>query len=156
MEYIVKDYETRYFAGIEYEGGVKLNEPHQIPMLWENLFHSHLQDISDVKEPTKYIGLECYPPDMMEINMYDYYAMVETNGLITEKEKIVTKKLPKGKYISFPIRFGDIQEEIQKVYQYIKENDIHINRGFDFEEYLEGQNYDSPDAVLHFSLLMKE
>ena len=143
MEYKVKDYETRYFAGIEYEGGVVPNEPHTIPQLWDDLFHSHLATISDIKNPNKFIGLECYPPDFKETKTFDYFALVETNTLIESTETISTKKLPAGKYISFPIRFSNIPQDIHKVYQYIKENDIKVNRGFDFEDYLEDQDYSS-------------
>ncbi len=156
MEYKVKEYEVRYFAGIEYEGGVQPNEPHSIPDLWDSLFHTHLSNITNIKQPSKFIGLECYPPDMMESNVFDYFALVQTYDLIEESEKIVTKKLPKGKYISFPIKFDDISNEIQKVYKYIKENNINVHYGFDFEDYLEGENYSGSGAMLHFSMLLEE
>jgi len=105
MKYEVKDFEERYFAGLEFEGGVTLGKKDDIPKLWDKFLNDVLEDIPSRKKGFPVIGLECYPPDFMESKVYDYYSLVETEGLITSDDLYVTKKLPKGKYISFEIGF---------------------------------------------------
>jgi len=139
MEYIVKEYEIRYFAGIELIGGFKVgSEDHKkIPGLFEELENVYLSDIESKKEPFKYVGLEIYRFDFMESKMVDYFAMVETKGLIevSEEDNLVTKKLPQGKYIMFPINKANMASEIKKVYRYVEEEDINVHLGFHVELY---------------------
>ncbi len=158
MEYIIKDYETRYFAGIELEGGIDLesDDRKKIPQLWNEFFNTYVPKIPAVKEPNKFIGLEMYPLDFMETKNFYYYAMIQTDKLIEGTEGIVTKKLPKGKYISFPVEFDRIIEEIGKVYDYLKKEKIQVHMGFDVEDYLVTQNYNDRGAILHMTFMLKE
>ena len=156
MKYTVKDYETRYYAGIEIENGIDITaQTNSISDTWSLLFHQYVDKIKELKEPNQFIGLECYPPNFMEEKVFDYYAMVETKKLVDQVDGITTKKLPRGEYISFEIEFDDIRNEIQKVYAYIREKKIEINHGFDYEEYLNEYNYMESGAKLNFSLLLK-
>jgi predicted transcriptional regulator YdeE len=86
----------------------------------------------------------------MESKTFDYYALVETEGLIENGNNYVTKKLPKGKYISFEVGFDTLEKDIRKVYKYIKEHNVKVHKGFDFEEYLEDQKYYETEAIFHF------
>ncbi len=157
MKQIVKEYEVRYFAGIEYEGGIDLkNRVDDIPALWDNFFSNELENIQKKHTPLKYIGLECYPPDFSETKMFDYYALVQLNELISVSDNLVTKKLPAGKYISFEIKYDEIKTEIHRVYKYLKEENIKIHNGFNYEDYLNDQNYGEKGAILHFSFLLEE
>lgn len=155
MKYEIKEYETRYFAGVEHPGGVDVSLGQvDLQKTWDELFKVHLDKILDKVEPFNYIGLECYPPDFMDEQVFDYYAMVQTKELINETNGITTKKLPKGKYIQFTIAFNQIKDEIHKVYKFIKDNDIIVNRGFDFEQYIDGVDYTKDDALLLFCFLL--
>ncbi len=156
MKYEVKDFEERYFAGIEFDGGVKLGKTDKIPKLWDKFLNDVLETIPSRKSGFPVIGLECYPPNFMETKEFDYYALVETNGLVEKSESYVTKKLPKGKYISFEVGFDTLQEDIRKVYKYINEHNVKVHKGFDFEEYLEDQKYYETEAILNFSFLLDE
>ena len=156
MKYEVKDFNERYFAGIEYEGGVTLGDPRNLPKLWDKFLNDILEVIPSRKKGFPVIGLECYPPDFMDSKTFDYYALVETEGLVKSSENYVTKKLPKGKYISFEVGFDTLEEDIHKVYEYIKEHNVQVHKGFDFEEYLEDQKYYEAEAILNFSFLLDE
>ncbi len=101
MKYEVKDFNERYFAGIEHEGGITLGDTRNLRKLWDKFLNDVLEEIPSRKKGFKVIGLECYPPDFMESKTFDYYALVETEGLIENNNNYITKKLPKGKYISF-------------------------------------------------------
>ncbi len=81
--------------------------------------------------------------------------MLETKELV-KKDGFVSKKLPKGKYIEFEINFDNLHDEMQKVYQYVKENNLTIHYGFDYEDYLKGQDYNKDDAILNFVLKLEE
>ena len=139
MEYIVKDYETRYYAGIELIGGFKIGSDDQkkIPGLFEELENVYLSDIPSKKEPLSFVGLEMYRFDFMESKMVDYFALVETKGLVDleEEDNLVTKKLPKGKYIMFPIKKEQMANQIKKVYRYVEEEEINVHLGFHVELY---------------------
>jgi len=156
MKYEVKDFNERYFAGIEVEGGITFGEKNKRRKLWDEFLNNILEDIPSRKDGFPVIGLECYPPDFMETKVFDYYALVETKGLITKNDKYITKKLPEGKYICFEVGFDTLKDDIQKVYSYIKEHHIKIHKGFDFEEYLDGQKYYESGAILNFSFLLEK
>ena len=156
MKYEVKDFEERYFAGIEFEGGVSLGENQNIPKLWDKFLNSVLEKIPSRKKGFPVIGLECYPPNFMETKVFDYYTLVETNGLVENNDLYVTKKLPKGKYISFEVGFDTLHEDIKKVYKYIEEHNVKVHKGFDFEEYLEDEKYYESGAVLNFSFMLDD
>jgi predicted transcriptional regulator YdeE len=155
MKYEVKDCNERYFAGIECEVDITLGEPKELPKLWDKFLNDVLKDIPSKKKGFPLIGLECYPPDFMESKVFDYYALVETEELIKSTDDYTTKKLPKGKYISFEVGFDTLYDDIQKVYKYIKEHNVNIQKGLDFEEYLEDQKYYEEGAILNFSFLLK-
>ncbi|MFO7969878.1 MAG: GyrI-like domain-containing protein [Bacillota bacterium] len=150
MEYIVKDYETRYFAGIELIGGFKIDSPDKkkIPGLWEELENVYLDEINNKKDPISYIGLEIYRFDFMESKTVDYYALVETDGLVEVEENLVTKKLPKGKYIQFPIKRDDISNEIKRVYRYVENENLNVHLGFHVEDYsVNGKSHFNNDLL---------
>ncbi len=157
MKYIVNDFETRYFAGIELIGGLKVDSDDfkKIPKLWDDLMDLYISDIPNKTIPNKCIGLEMYRFDFMESKTLDYFALVEITNLFEANEEVVTKKLPKGKYISFPILFDDIRTEIQKVYNYIEKERINVHLGFDVEEYLPTENYNKPGAKLYLTFKLE-
>jgi len=157
MKYFVKEFETRYFAGIEFPDGVNIpnGDADRISEIWDDFFQTDLDSIQDKKQPNHYIGLEIYPFDFKDTKTFYYYALVETKGLIEPEEGLVTKKLKKGKYICFPIEFDNIRQEIQKVYKFIQEKKIKIHMAFDYEDYLPEENYNASGAILNFCLLME-
>ncbi|MBN2605226.1 MAG: GyrI-like domain-containing protein [Bacilli bacterium] len=156
MKYVINEYPERFFAGIEYPNGVELNQQNEIQKIWVEFLEISKEKIDNKKTPLKFIGLECYPPDFMEIKVFDYYALVETDGLIEGDDIIVTKKLPKGKYICFEVSFDNLQNEIKKVYNYLHEQKIEVHKGFDIEDYIITENYGEKGAKLHFSFLLND
>ncbi|MBU1019822.1 MAG: GyrI-like domain-containing protein [Firmicutes bacterium] len=156
MKYVINDYPERYFAGIEYPNGVELNQQVEIQKIWVEFLEISKEKIAQKKNPLKFIGLECYPPDFMDIKVFDYYALVETDGLIEGNEEIITKRLPKGRYICFEISFDDLQNEIKRVYKYLQEQKIRVHKSFDIEDYLISENYGEKGAKLNFSFLLDE
>ncbi len=155
MKHIIKHYEERYFIGVEVEGGVDFDSLASIQTLWDTFLTEDMKLIADAPITTKCIGLECYPPDFMETRSFDYFALVQTERLI-HRDGFVSKKLPAGNYISFPIEFDHIRDGIQRVYNYLRDQDIAVHMAFDFEDYLEEQDYTKPGAILHFSFLLEE
>jgi len=149
MKYKTMEFENRYFIGIEYPGGVQPGSDPKFGQLWDDFLGEDIKLLSDVTHKNKFIGLECYPPDFKETKTFDYYALLETNELV-KKDGFSSKKLPKGTYILFEITFDDIRDQIQNVYKYIRENNINIHYGFDYEDYLQEEDYTKSGAVLNF------
>jgi predicted transcriptional regulator YdeE len=158
MKYFVKEYETRYFAGIEFPNGIRPNteDIKQIPALWDKFFNEYNSLVDNKVEPYHNIGLKIYPFDFKENGIFDYCVLAETEKLVESKNDIITKRLKAGKYICFPINFTQISSEIQKVYKFVKEKEIDVHMGFDYEDYLVGENYGEPGAVLNFCLALEE
>jgi len=144
----------RFFIGIEYDGGAKLGEVNNFGQLWSTFLNEDLKLLGDLEHLSKFIGLECYSPDVMETRMYDYFALIETSELV-KRPGFVSKKLPEGEYIFFEIEFDDIHQEIQKVYQYVKSKNINIHQGFDFEDYLPEYDYTKGGAKLNFAMMLE-
>jgi len=155
MNYKISEYETRFFIGVEYEGGVKNGVNPKISELWNVFLNEDLKLLISVPNFEKFIGLECYPPDFKETKNYDYYALLETKELV-KKDGFVSKKLPKGKYIEFEVQFDDLHNEIHRVYKYVKDNALNIHYGFDYEDYIKGQDYYVEKAILNFVLKLEE
>lgn len=154
MKYIVRDFEERYYVGIEHTPTIKQGVPHQISALWTKFMDEKYPTLKKAELLHNFIGLECYPPDFMESREFDYFCLVETKFLI-KTDGFVSKKLPKGKYISFEITFKSIFDDIQNVYKYVNEHKMKVHYGFDFEEYLTGEDYKNTDSKLYFSLLLE-
>lgn len=154
MKYTFKEKKERFFIGLEYEGGVSLEGNNDFGDVWHDLFDEKMIFLDNIETTNNFIGLECYPPDFKESKTFDYYALVETKKL-EKVEGFISKKLPKGKYICFRIKFDEAKDEIRKVYNYIKENDIKVHMGFDYEQYLDNEKYDEKGAVLDFCLLLE-
>lgn len=155
MKYIIKDYPERYYMGVEHPGGLIVGKSHSITKTWDEFFENDYQFLDDIKNGGKFIGLECYPPDFKETKQVDYFVLCEVNN-VSKKEGFISKKLPKGKYICFPIKFDDITSEIGNVYKYVKENDIKVSFSFDYEDYLSEQDYQKKSATLNFCLKLIE
>ncbi|MCF7926726.1 MAG: effector binding domain-containing protein [Candidatus Izimaplasma sp.] len=153
MNYKKKQYDVRYFIGIEYEGGIEVNEEEDTNRLWQDFKNEDIVLLDNLKEPKHFIGLQCYPPDFDEVKTYDYYAMVETNGL-DKQAGFTTKKLPAGTYIQFKMKKENINEETKKVYQFIEDRGINIHYGFDYEDY-EVADTEDDEIEIYFSLLLE-
>ncbi|MDD3129572.1 MAG: GyrI-like domain-containing protein [Candidatus Izemoplasmatales bacterium] len=159
MDYTINDYETRYYAGIELIGGLKAESKDydKLPDLWNDFRQVYLEDIPHKVVPNKFIGLEMYRFDFMESKTMDYFALVEITHLFDcDQEDVVTKKLPKGRYISFTINHDDLLDEVENVYEYIKQENINIHLGFDFKEYLNSENYQESGAKLCLSFKLED
>ena len=155
MKYIVRGFETRYFAGIELIGGFKIGTKQQdkIPLVFDDLKSLYLNDIPNQLRPMSMIGLEMYRFDFVESKMVDYFALVETDGLVeVDDESLVTKKLPKGEYILFKLDKNDKANEIKKAYKYIQNHQLNVHLGFHVEIY---ENKDLDIAVDTFYLSFK-
>lgn len=155
MKYIIKEYDTRYFAGIELIGGFKIGSDGQkkVPELWKDLDSLYLNDISNIKEPLSRVGLEIYRYDFMESKMVDYYAMVQTNDLIEVDDTLVTKKLPRGKYILFPIAKEKVYSEIKNVYKFVENQNFNVHLGFHIEIFDDnGLNTNEKTMYISFKL----
>ncbi len=155
MKHIIQEYPERYYIGIELENGFALGENNRIGELWDSFLQDDIHLLPNDMKTTSFIGLECYPPDFMETKRFDYFAMMQTPVLI-KQNGFATKKLPAGRYISFEIPFDHIVDSIHNCYKYIQEKGIKVHMGFDFEDYLEGQDYRREGAILHFSLLLEK
>ncbi|MDT8336232.1 MAG: GyrI-like domain-containing protein [Candidatus Izemoplasmatales bacterium] len=159
MEYVVKDYNTRYFAGIELIGGLKVNtnDYDKIPGLWDDFREVYLHDIPNKVVPNRFIGLEMYRFDFMESKTLDYFALVEINELFDcEDDDLVTKKLPKGRYISFSIKHDDLMNEVERVYKYVEDEGLNVHLGFDVKEYLDTEDYKFPGAKLLLTFKLED
>jgi predicted transcriptional regulator YdeE len=155
MKHFVKFYDTRYFIGIEKEGGVALGSPNDLNEFWNVFLNEDLKLLKSFIEPINVIGLDSYPPDFMETKRFDYYAMVETNTLLNQPG-FVSKKLPKGNYIVFQLSHDNLQEEIRQVYRYLKNSHISVHTGFDYEDFLNTEDYTKEGALIHFGLLLED
>jgi predicted transcriptional regulator YdeE len=159
MKYVVNDYQTRYFAGIELIGGLRVNtnDYEKIPGVWSDFKELYLNDVLNKKSPNHFIGLEMYRFDFMESKTMDYFALVEIDELFDCcEEEMVTKKLPKGRYISFTIRHDDLLNEVERVYEYVKKERINVHLGFDVKEYLPEENYDEPGAIMLLTFKLED
>lgn len=159
MKYVIKDMEKRYFAGIELIGGLRVNSNDylKIPELWDDFREIYLSSIPNKIVPHSFIGLEMYRFDFMESKTMDYFALVEIDSLFeSTDEEIITKKLPKGSYISFRIDHDDLLNEVERVYEFVKRERINVHLGFDVKEYLPTENYKENGAKLNLLFKLED
>jgi len=153
MNLKIAEYPERYFAGTQYQGGVQTSsgDTLHIPKIWQTFFHQILPQIKNITDVPHFIGLEIYPEDFIQTRRFDYYAMVETKELV-QLPNIVSKTVPSGKYISFEIEFDRITDEIMLCYDYLNQHRIPYDMTFDFEDYINDQNYTLKNQKLYFSI----
>ncbi|MGD9910144.1 MAG: GyrI-like domain-containing protein [Candidatus Izemoplasmatales bacterium] len=153
MNLIMKEYPERHFAGIPFEGGIRLGSEDvlHIPTIWQTFFEQVLPQINLETENPHFIGLELYPKDFLQTRIFDYLAMVETTERLSIPG-VVSKTIPAGKYFSFEINFDHLEEGIQQSYRYLNDHQIPYDMSFDFEDYLNDQNYSLKDQKLYFSI----
>lgn len=155
MEYKIIDQEERFFAGIEHHKELVFGVNEDIGISWKKMFHEAYDVILMKTEPHQMIGLNCNSIDYDETHTVTYYALAETIDLIPQKESIVTKKIPAGKYICFEVNYSTLGEERRKVYDYCKKENINVHEGFDYEHFLNHVDYGSPNAVLELCLKLE-
>lgn len=155
MKYRIESYDTRYFIGVEKQGGILLGKEENIETLWKEFISEDSTLLNHLVEPVHYIGLDCYPPDFKEEKRFDYFVMAE----VTNKEKqagFTLKKLPAGRYMIFQIPNEQVQTQIRKVYQYVNENNISVHMGFDYEDFSSTNKFFDKNSTLEFALLLNE
>jgi predicted transcriptional regulator YdeE len=144
------EYPTRYFIGIEHDHPLPMThkeDGHVAPLFrrleaWED-------DIEDLIIPKNYLGLSCYPPKVLELDTFDYFALVEVRKLHDVSKPLVQKKLPKGIYLEVKTTFEHLRQTIEDIQQYVQEHKLEIHEGFDAILF---QNHDED---LLFSVLLK-
>ena len=155
MKYNIEMYETRYFIGVEKQGGIVLGSEENISELWKEFLEDDMRLLQNVVKPVHFIGLDCYPPDFGVEKQFDYYAMVEVDSL-QKQPGFTLKKLPAGKYMVFELMNEQIQDQIRKVYQYVKKENIKVHMGFDYEDFLDTNNIFDKTKTIKFALLLNE
>lgn len=152
MQYSYCTFPERTFAGL-----VKNVQLDNIPCLgefWDLFFSSKIQGITGIKEPKKFIGLEVYPDNIEEVRSFDYHVLVEVSE-IDQLDEYVVRTVPSGKYICFETSLDTLVKDIHASYQYVKDNDIKIEEGFDFEDYMP-MDYNDDEVPLRFCLKIAE
>jgi predicted transcriptional regulator YdeE len=156
MDYKIIEQDERYFCGIEHETELEFGENSDIYKTWNKMFHEAYGVIKMKTNPHQMIGLNCYDFDFKETNKVTYYALAETIDLIPQEEHLITKKIPKGRYICFTVSYFNIGEERKRVYEYCKNNQIHIHMGFDYENFLNSVDYQKEDAVCELCIKLED
>lgn len=144
-------YPTRYFIGIEHDHPLPMshNEDNHVAPLFRRL-EAWEEDINDVIVPKHYVGLACYPPKVLEMDTFDYFALLEVEKLQEVSKPMVQKKLPKGTYLEIETTFDVLRETINELYDYAKHEALSIHEGFDAIMF-----QSSSDKVL-FSIMLKD
>jgi predicted transcriptional regulator YdeE len=156
MKYKIIEQDERYFAGLEHPTEIVFGEIPTIGGTWKKVFHEAYDVIKMKTDPHQMIGLNCNAIDYEETHKVQYFALAETIDLIKQDEMLVTKKLPKGKYICFELDFDDMGNERRKAYDYCKKEGIKIHEGFDYENYLNHIRYDVPGAMVEICLKLED
>ena len=148
--------DDRYFAGIEHHTEITFGELEDVNDTWSKMLGGLQKEVLMKTEPHQMIGLNCNSIDYDETNKVTYYALVETIDLIKQKDFIVTKKIPKGNYISFDIEYDNLGLERKRVYDYCKTEGIKVHKGFDYEHYISGQRYSEKGAIVTLCLMIED
>ena len=129
----------KYFSGRKVN--VKVGAADAIGPLWDQ-FHAETDEINRISDGW-FIGYQLYNEKYGNGELFTYFALVEVKEP-QEGYEFIT--LNPGKYLQFTINFKDIPNEIEKMYQFINDNNIDIKDHFDFELYpksfTDGEQYD--------------
>jgi len=156
MKYKIIELDERYFAGIEHHKEIVFGKDELISVSWNKMFHEVYNNIKLKMDPHQMIGLNCNAIDFEDTQMVTYYVLTEIIDVVDQLDGIITKKLPKGKYVCFEVHYGMLGTERKQVYDYCKKEGLQIHEGFDFEMYDNSIKYgDNPDAVLQLCLKLE-
>jgi len=145
-----KTYNTRYFIGIEHDHPLPMDhkEDNHVGPLFRRL-EAWEEDITDLVFPKTYLGLACYPPKILDLDTFDYFALIEVEKLGDVDKPLVQKKLPKGVYLEVETSFQDLRNTIEELYRYVKEEGMDIHEGFD------AILFEDPDEDIRFSIMIQ-
>jgi len=145
-----KTYGTRYYIGIEHDHPLPMDhkEDSHVGPLFRRL-EAWEDDINQVHYPKTYLGLACYPPKVLEVDTFDYFALVEVEELEEVNKPLVQKKLPKGEYLEVETNFLELRTTIEELYRYVKNAEIEIHGGID------AILLEDPEEVVRFSIMVQ-
>jgi predicted transcriptional regulator YdeE len=145
-----KNYPTRYFIGIEHDHPLPMThkEDSHVGPLFRRL-EAWEEDINHLEIPKNYLGLACYPPKILDLDTFDYFALLQVRELEDVGKPLVQKKLPQGQYLEVSTNFKDLRTTIEEVYEYIKKEQMDIHEGFD------AILFQDPEETIVFSVMIK-
>ena len=134
MKYEIVELEKKVVVGIRVKTTNQNGKAIQdIGSTWQKLFTQGIYEKIQHKVNGKTIGLYTdYEGDYTK--PYTFLAGAEVSKELENKEDIVSKVIPKGKYAKFIIT-GDVQNSVGQAWQEIWNMDLKRKYNCDFEEY---------------------
>ncbi|WP_454054602.1 GyrI-like domain-containing protein [Clostridium sp. Marseille-Q7071] len=134
MNYEIVNIQEKIVAGIGVETTNKnMKAMIDIGMLWGKFIGEKIIDSIPMRVNEKAIGLYTeYEGDYTK--PYKFYCAVEISGVIEEKDDIVTKVIPSGKYAKFTVK-GHMQKAVGEAWGKIWNMDLDRKYNCDFEVY---------------------
>ncbi|HCQ90907.1 MAG TPA: AraC family transcriptional regulator [Clostridium sp.] len=134
MNYEIVNIQEKIVAGIGVETTNKnMKAMTDIGMLWGKFIGEKIIDSIPMRVNEKAIGLYTeYEGDYTK--PYKFYCAVEISGVIEEKDDIVTKVIPSGKYAKFTVK-GHMQKAVGEAWGKIWNMDLDRKYNCDFEVY---------------------
>ncbi len=134
MNYEIVNVQEKIVAGIGVETTNKnMKAMTDIGMLWGKFIGEKIIDSIPMRVNEKAIGLYTeYEGDYTK--PYKFYCAVEISGVIEEKDDIVTKVIPSGKYAKFTVK-GHMQKAVGEAWGKIWNMDLDRKYNCDFEVY---------------------
>jgi len=134
MNYEIVNIQEKIVAGIGVETTNKnMKAMTDIGMLWGKFIGEKIIDSIPMRVNEKAIGLYTeYEGDYTK--PYKFYCTVEVSSAIEEKDDIVTKVIPAGKYAKFTVK-GHMQKVVGEAWEKIWNMDLDRKYSCDFEVY---------------------
>lgn len=134
MNYEIVNIQEKIIAGIGVETTNKnMKAMTDIGMLWGKFIGEKIIDSIPMKVNEKAIGLYTeYEGDYTK--PYKFYCAAQVSSAIDEKDDIVTKVIPVGKYAKFTVK-GHMQKVVGEAWEKIWNMDLDRKYSCDFEVY---------------------
>lgn len=134
MNYEIVNIQEKIVAGIGVETTNKnMKAMTDIGMLWGKFIGEKIIDSIPMRANEKAIGLYTeYEGDYTK--PYKFYCTVEVSSTIEEKDDIVTKVIPSGRYAKFTVK-GHMQKVVGEAWEKIWNMDLDRKYSCDFEVY---------------------
>lgn len=154
MKYEIVQLEEKIIQGIRIktinQDGKAIQD---IGMTWQKLFADGIYEKISNKLNNKTIGLYTeYEGDYTK--PYIFIAGAEVSKKVEINKEVVTKVIPKGKYVKFVIT-GDVQNSVGQAWQEIWNMDLKRKYTCDFEEY-QNNSEDMQKQEIHIYIALED
>ena len=150
MKYTISKEQERLFFGESRLIDLKDPSTMKFGDVWsDTMKHYNPDNETELYDP---IGLEIYDERFPKDKVFTYSALLPIKSKEGIDPKLI-RTIPAGTFLKFEMTYKELYDgQIPKIYEYIHNNQINVQYGFDYEEYPKGFDYQNENSIVYLCI----